>query len=346
MSVDELGEDQRAAALPSSAGRAAVPVVAGVVVVFALLVAVIWRTGVFDEGTSASDAQIVGGMLTLLGGLVASSFTLVGLLLKHSIDRHSARLAHESERSRRLEAREVEARLRLETSIKAVELLTLADGTAAPSTRQAGALFVLGSHPLQQLDLAVALLRENWREGDISSSAAVWVIDRALAQPDPDLQRDAAWSLHDHADLLPNSDRSFDWPRCADLKWPAGASYFARVGLLHACVAVLALRGPDGWNKGMTNWFIAQLDVIRRGDDAAEVHAAATLVLDVLLEWALRQDPAYTLYLAGGNVHLGALRQEIAPGIDAATQAASEVMADTVAKLRADWAVAPAAQAP
>ena len=97
------------------------PVVAGVVVLFAILAGVLVAVGVFDNSASKNDVAIVAGMLTLLGGLIASSFTLVGLLLKHSIDRRTARLADETEH-----------RLRLETSIKAVELLTLPDGSPAP----------------------------------------------------------------------------------------------------------------------------------------------------------------------------------------------------------------------
>ena len=162
--------------------KAVLPVVIGVVVLFAILVFIIWRTGVFDKKTSASDAQIVAAMLTLLGALTASSFTLVGVLLKHSIDRHAARLAVASERNRVLEAQNAENRLRLETSIKAMELLTARDPEVS-AARQAGVHFVLGSRPLEQLELAVTLLAENWQATNISASAATWVMTELSATP-------------------------------------------------------------------------------------------------------------------------------------------------------------------
>lgn len=206
-----VSDVQRASSnVPPPAAKAALPVVIGTIVVFGILVVVIWRIGVFDNDTSASDAKVVAGLLTLLGGLIASAFTLVGLLLKHSIDRYTASLAAEAELSRRLEAQETERRLRLETSIKAVELLTTPDGKPAPPERQAGALIVLGSKPLEQLELAVALLRENWASGHISPSAGVWVIDRALKQ---DTRRGRGASAF------------AGWPRTTAIAREASASY-------------------------------------------------------------------------------------------------------------------------
>jgi hypothetical protein len=323
---------------PPPATKAALPVVIGVVVLFAILVVVVWQTGVFDKDTSASDAQIVAAMLTLLGGLIASAFTLVGVLLKHSIDRHSARLAVETEHRRRLEAQEVENRLRLETSIKAVELLTLPDGTPAPSGRQAGALYVLGSDPLEQLDLAVALLNEHWRDGMISSIAAIWIVDRALTRTDPDLQRVAADTLSAHADLLPRPDGSdIVWPDCANLTWPIECSYFARTALLHACAKALASRRPQQWEKGVVNWFIVQFDRIRRMEEAPEINSGAILVLNVLLDWYRRQDPAGSLHLPEGRLELSALREELAPRIEPASLEVSEQLLLVIQKLAADW---------
>jgi hypothetical protein len=310
--------------LPAPAAKMLLPVVIGVVIVFALLTVVIWRTGVFDKDTSASDAQIVAAMLTLLGGLVASAFTLTGVLLKHSIDAHTAKLAQETERSRRSEAREIETRLRLETSIKAVELLTTPDGKPAPAGRQAGALFVLGSPPLEQLDLALALLRENWTSSaSLSPSAAIWVIDRALRSGDDDLDLNAALILRANHRLLLRPD-GFEWPACADLKWPTDAGYYARSHLVAACADVLVARSPakldaeptpDQWSPGMTNYFIVQFDMIRAHETATELQCFAVAVLDVLVEWALWQDPDYSLLLPEASLNLKHTRAALTPDV-------------------------------
>lgn len=107
----------------------------------------LWRAGLLELDDSKSDARVVAAALTLVGALIAASLTLVGVLLKHSLDERNLQLADDTN-----------ARLRLEASIKAVELLTVADGQPASQTRQAGALFVLAN--LGQVELALTLLSE------------------------------------------------------------------------------------------------------------------------------------------------------------------------------------------
>jgi hypothetical protein len=314
-----------------SAPKAALPVVIGVVALFVILVVVIWRTGVFDKDTTASDAQIAVALLTLLGGLIASAFTLVGVLLKHSIDRRTAQLATETEH-----------RLRLETSIKAVELLTMPDGTPAPSARQAGALYVLGSNPLEQLDLAVALLGEHWREGRISSSAAVWIVDRALTSGSPDLQATAAQILANHADRLPSADGTdLAWPASAAREWPARCDYFARTALLDALIKAIGARGPGEWDKTMVNWFIFQFVLVRRSEPTSELEAGATLSLDVLLDWYLPQDPLGGLQLPEGPLLLTQLRANLEPHVEPAMGEVTQQTEALIVRLRADWSPEP-----
>jgi hypothetical protein len=309
------------------------PVAAGVVVLFAILVVVLVAAGVFHQGTSENDVTVVAGMLTLLGGLIASAFTLVGLLLKHSIDQRTARQADETEH-----------RLRLETSIKAVELLTLPDGSPAPPSRQAGALFVLGAEPLEQLELALALLDENWRAGAIRPTAAVWVIDRALRSDDPNLQLSAATTLLRHADLLPKTDGSgVEWPTCIALVWPREVDYFARVALIETVFKVLATRKPADWDQRVINSFLALLDLVRRTDDAPEVHGGATLLLDVTLEWYGRKDPEGGILLPTGPVRFKELRADILPKLDRARSDSSQQMWTDVEQLRTDWGYVPPA---
>src|SRR5205809_998795 len=95
-----------------------------------VVVGVVWRLDIFDANTRASNAQVIAAALAFSGVVLAATLGLVGALLKYSIDARTLQ-----------QTAETEGRLRLETSIRAVELLT-EDGKPATQTRQAGALFV------------------------------------------------------------------------------------------------------------------------------------------------------------------------------------------------------------
>jgi hypothetical protein len=310
-------------------------VVVGAIAIFGILAAALLRSGVFDQNTSKYNPKIVVGVLTLLGGVIASSFTFVGVLLKHSIDTHSARLAEETE-----------ARLRLETSIKAVELLTMEDGTPAPSIRQAGALFVLGSHPLRQLDLALALLRENWKRPDgVSSSAAVWLINEVLEHGDSAAQEiEAASILAANTALLVQPDASgIEWPPCAGQdRWPTEIAFDARAFLLLAAIRTLTERAAHEWAPGVVNEFISQLDVIRRRDPRPAIKYAAVLALEAALEWLERKwpDSSFTIFTEDGELQLATLRQKITPQLDTARREAPAEHIAAVDELRMKWGLA------
>src|SRR3954453_8882359 len=79
---------------PSRLDRVVMPIIWVVfVLLFAGSVALVWRLGIFDAHTRASNAQILAAALGLVGVLVTASLTFVGVLLKHSID---ARTLHQS----------------------------------------------------------------------------------------------------------------------------------------------------------------------------------------------------------------------------------------------------------
>ena len=332
---NEQADDGATSFVPG--GKVAAAVVALVVVLLVLVVAVIWTTGVFDKDTSATDAQVVVALVTLFGSLVTASLTLAGVLLKHSIDQQTTRLARDAERSRQIEARDTENRLRLETSIKAVELLTTPEGKLAPRSRQAGALFVLGSPPLRQLDLARALVDELWPANAISSSAAVWVIDQALRCDDESLQDNAALTLLAHARRLPLPNGDLEWPACAAFTWPLEVVENARSTLLRALTVALASRPPDAWTKPTVNWFVLQYNVIRTAEGSNYIAAGATLVLDLLLDWYVRNDPDTILITNDGDLSVAELKATVASDAQQAVDDASEQMLTVILRLKQDW---------
>jgi hypothetical protein len=307
---------------------ATVAVVLGVLALFLILVVALWQFDVFEAGTSGSDAQIVAAMIALVGGMLASAFTLVGVLLKHSIDRQTARLAAETEQ-----------RLALETSIRAVELLTMPDGSNAPGARQAGALFVLGSQPLRQLDLALALLEQQWEpDGNVSASAAVWVVDQALRHGDADLQNDAATVLASHVAQIVGPRGDMDWPSCVLSKWPNDISPNARVMLVEALSGALECLPPEEWEQGNIGWFISQFDLIRRADTTSLAGPHATLFLSVLLDHSLRDAPGIGFTSAIGTVtDSETLRNEIAPLLPEVRDEAWTTVTDRATAMHARW---------
>jgi hypothetical protein len=344
-----VGQDQKPELIPSggpqalktvrpSAAKSVLPVTIGVVVLFAIVVVVLLRTGVFEKSTSKSDVEVVVAMLTLLGAMIASAFTLIGALLKHSLDLHNARLAEDSERSRRLEAAETEARLRLETSIKAVELMTLADGAPSPGVRQAGALFVLGSEPLLQLDLALVLLDESWTRGAISASAAVGIIDRALRQGDTYLQSTASDMLEAHLDNLISADgRIVVWPSCAEDNWPMGPVLEARQTLFRTFVRVMSRRALDEWPQMTLNWFLKQSFYIRKTEENRALQCGVTLVLDLMLEWYRHTGRWAPITTWAATIDLDELKSHVEANLDAAESGVTEQVAMVVNELRDKW---------
>ena len=143
--------------------------------------------------------------LSLLGVLLTASVTLVGLLFKRSVDGRTLVIAAQAEDSRKAEQR----RLQLDAAARAVQMLSLADGSPAPVAQASSALLVLAE--LGESGLALSLVRELWPTGQISSSAAVRVIDDALSGT-PELQRTAANALLANVTRLDVGDHLSEWP--------------------------------------------------------------------------------------------------------------------------------------
>jgi hypothetical protein len=296
-------------------------VIAAVLLLCAGLVIIVWRAGLLDVDAERSDAEVVAAVLSLAGGLVAASLTFVGVLLKHSLDTRNLRLAQETE-----------ARLKLETSISAVELLTVEGGNEAPPQRQAGALFVLAS--LGQLDFALALLSECWPARSISVHAANWVVDKALRSDDPRLQVTGAEVLLANAGAIAETPGQFELPQCASLDWPSSAHYFARGYTLQAILTAIAARPLGEWDDGLLNFFVVQLNQVRVLDPHPELQAGAIVALDIILESEKYEHPFFDLYLPDGNLNVATLKVEIASLVPEARVRTSSAVTDLAERLR------------
>lgn len=286
-------------------------------------VALLWGLGLFDEQTRASNTQLVAATLALGGGLVAASLTFVGALLKHSIDQ---RTLHQTQ--------ETEKRLRLETSIRAVELLTEA-GEPATRTRQAGALFVLAN--LEQLDFALALLREIWRQRQIHPAAATWVVNRALLEGAGPAQEEATEVLWVNAEDLILDTNGWWFPQCVDEKWTTSLTVRTREHLLNALLGVIAARPCEEWDAEEVNSLVAQFEMIRVTETAAHVRNGALLVLRLLLHSSFFSD-GYVIFDETSPIDTDELRDEVDRLLDEIDEAdVAESVSEKSEKLRAEW---------
>lgn len=301
-------------------------------VLLGAFITLLWVIGVFDlqKKATARNAQVYAAVLGLVGGFFATALTFVAALLKHSIDVRTLG-----------QARETEQRLRLETSIRAVELLTENGREASPS-RQAGALFVLGS--LDQLDFALALLAEIWPKRDISPMAAVWVVNRALMSQDEQTQIDGALQLVSNADTLKDTSAlsCYEWPPYLS-RWTNDIAVIARENLLDALLKVLASK--PRWDPDCVNTFLLDFDQIRRIDDAPHIRDGAVLAMNLLLGMD-QYAHDFNLLAPHGKVSVAELQAQVSAQASSIEGPAGSFLVQSVDALRTAWSelgiVAPA----
>ena len=304
---------------------------------FGAAVALLWRLGIFDAHTRASNAQIIAAALGLVGVLVTASLTFVGVLLKYSIDTRTAQQALDAQRRTEKQAEQEQLRQQLETSIRAVELLT-EDGKPAGPTRQAGALFVLVNQ--DQLEFADALLGQIWADGAITPGAASWVVNQLLLKGDTALQRQAADLLNSHAETLASVPTGYEFPECMDLAWNIDVAPAAREALVEALMKILLAKKFPAWNPDDLNGVAVQFQIIGRTEDQSHIRNSAYLCLEALVEQILAPGdvtPDTHLFAPDGLISFAELRDE---ATRATTDVGDNVLSNVttfVELMRTEW---------
>lgn len=281
----------------------------GLALGYAGFVVLLWRLGLFDVPEEGPDARIFAAVFALLGGLFGAVLTFAAALLKHTVDTRTLALSLQTERRLALENRQTEGRLRLETSLRAVDLLSAADGTESPPAKQAGSLFALAY--LGQLDLALALLAQAWPAGGIPNHAAMWIIDRGLQSDDEALQELAATIYRNNVDKLDTGgDDSFSVPRSLEWTWSPDLARYARMQLLDAFILGAASRSSHDWPLPVVAGFLSYLYDVHVSDPWPAIRSASSRALAVLLE---NQDPTDAVNLRGEDwLALGEMQAEVA----------------------------------
>lgn len=192
----------------------------------------LWRLLTSRFHGPPTTAQVVVAGLALIGVLTTALVTAIGLALKQSIDRRTLELSQSEHR-----------RQQMETALQTVKMMTADNGQTAPRMQVSAALIVLSR--LGELNLAIDLAAEMWPQNQISSSAAVRVVDYALADADSSLQREAALLIMNNFTSLDTAVDQCEWPGVLDV-WPEAAKVDdeARVVLALALSKWIACRKP------------------------------------------------------------------------------------------------------
>ena len=176
-----------------------------------------------------TTGRLLIAALGVTGVAVTACVALIGVALRHSIDRRTTQLG-EIESAR---ADTEQRRLRTETALRMVELIDATIDTEAGTARASAGVLMLAR--LGEIELAIDIVGELWPHNRVSASAAVGVIDDALASRLSTTSQAAASLLVSNVDKLDAGDHMYEWPETAHDAWPATLPQVTRVLL---CVAL------------------------------------------------------------------------------------------------------------
>lgn len=310
-------------------GRWILGTVAGLTLLLSGFVVLLWRIGVFDLPKDDPGAKAFAAVLALVGGLVAAVLTFVGVLLKLAFDARTLELQRETE-ERQLEA---ERRQRVSTCIQAVQLIGPSSGKESSQSQRAGALFALAN--LGQLDFALALLGPMWSNQEVTSSTAIWLIDRALQDPEENIQRPAAALLSANAERLKTPEGDFEWPSCLDQGWMPELSGYAREDIVEALLRCLVSSSRNTWDRTAVNYVTVLLSEVMEKDDNESIRAGAILALQALLEEYYEEDVIIARWEK--PLAISELRQRIVGDVEKARGLDTHSVRELVGKLT-QWA--------
>jgi hypothetical protein len=241
-------------------------------------------------------------VLTFVGTSLTVAVTFVGLVAKDLGDR---RIAQEAKRdAKRLEA---------DSAMKAVGMLSTANGKAAHPATAGGALLALAS--LGQTQLAVSLLFDLWQDEKISSSVAVLLVEQALKSDSAQAQTDAAVALSENLPRLVTIDddgeKAYDWPYDFDCNWATSPPEQEARGVLLAALVYMWTDATTGFElEYRRQQFLASLYAVFLKETDQDLRACASrLILAILRR---RPRPPVTAAIAHTKVTISTgLREEL-----------------------------------
>jgi hypothetical protein len=271
----------------------------GLVTLSLLLLAtyLVFRMNLFSSKT-LSDEQFKS-LWAFLGVALGAVATLIGAMLTDQSNRRDVALRALAAAQQDATNRETEKRLKLDTVAKVLELITNGDNYAPPA-RVAGAVATMVE--LRGGPVAIRMLRELWVADKVSTSTAVWLVDRVLT--DPETQEDAKLAaadlLADYASkLVPApgdaTQERYEWPSILQDSWPAHLSDASRNSLFHLTRMVLLARKPDFWWERGTVFPVKTLHTLVFLTNDTKNEEQAALLLSVLFKAGFLEDIDFPL---------------------------------------------------
>jgi len=231
-------------------------VVLVVVPVYALVAAVVIRSGLWHVHGSPFNDEQFKALLLFLGTALGTTATLIGLLITRSSAARSL------------------LQQQLDTAVQALNLIRNDTGYAAKAV-VSGALATLVhlGHPV----IAMRTLQTAWQDDAVDVKTAVWLIDQVLASTASsasasDLvasKQEAVEMLNANVAQLLHDDRpgDVDWPLSA-VAWPKDLDQQTGWRLLQTLLDLLTRKSAEWWTRdGLTwSWIIYALDQLVQDD--------------------------------------------------------------------------------
>ncbi|MEV0283659.1 hypothetical protein AB0H36_05995 [Kribbella sp. NPDC050820] len=266
---------------------------ATIVPLYAILVAVVVRSGLFEfNGSRLTDVQFKGLWAFVGVTVTASAVTLGAWFAKLHNDRTLASTKDADIRRDNL-TRESLERQKLDTAVACLGLISK-DGIYASNASIAGGLATLVQlgHPI----IATRALISALSDSKVDMNTATWVIGKVLtteytAGTDDDLaaaKEEAALLLYSCVQNLASEKVAgeFCWPDAVMAQWPKNLSRNASLNLVHSLVELLLSRSKKWWTDGgfTYTWVVYTLDEAVTHDENPEPRKLAADVGLLLLD--------------------------------------------------------------
>ena len=188
--------------------------------IYAISIAFMIRSGIFDLTDHSISADEYKALWAFIASGLATAATIVGVLLTNSHNRRILAFQEDLETRKLIAQTEVDKRLALDTAIRGLELIG-SEGKYAPTATIAGALATLVhlGHPV----IAMRALDAAWHDDAVDAATGCWLISQVFQEGSEESMLEAARLLRIHAKALCGSEAeigTYEWPYAIYDKWP------------------------------------------------------------------------------------------------------------------------------
>jgi hypothetical protein len=240
-------------------------------------VAAVVRSHLFDLGAPIANSALPA-LWSFVGAGIGASVALIVAVFTWSYNRRTQELARDAENRQRA----AEERLRHEAVAGFLSVLTTDAGNPAGPAQTVGAVHALKG--LGHSYLALAIVETTAQRKYLDGSEVARLISLFLNDGEEAECKTAAGLLRDLAgDLAGEAPRSFEWPDAVYERWRQDLPIDARIDIVVALGILLASRGRDWWEGGLS-WAVHLLLGALNVDPDMHLRGGAAELAGVVLE--------------------------------------------------------------